>query len=244
MPSLAAVIRRMLSAVLPVDCANCGITLTDDPIPCFCRECWQAITPLSGPTCPRCGRPFASPVALAYSPRHLCAACRIHPPSFTQAWSLYAYESPLREAIRLFKYHKKVSLAVPLGDLMAEAFPQLPEVDLLIPVPLHASRLREREFNQSLLLADRLNRRLGLPLSYDNLVRVRPTQPQTELSRTARLKNLRRVFVVQRPDEVAGKRILLVDDVLTTGTTVNECAKALRKAGAADVYVGTLARTM
>lgn len=244
MLSLAAAIRRMLSAVLPVDCAICGIVLTDDPVPCFCRTCWHTITPLSGPVCPRCGRSFASPVALAYSPHHLCAACRAQPPSFTQARSLYAYEPPLREAIHLFKYHKKVSLAGPLGDLMTEAFPQHPAMDLLIPVPLHASRLREREFNQSLLLADRLNRQLRLPLSYDNLVRVRPTQPQTELSRAARLKNLRRVFVVRRPDEVAGKRILLVDDVLTTGTTVNECAKALRRAGAADVYVRTLARTM
>lgn len=127
---------------------------------------------------------------------------------------------------------------------MNVALQQPPDVDLLMPVPLHPSRLREREFNQSLLLADRLNRRLRLPLSYDNLIRVRPTQPQTELNRAARLKNLRRSFVVQRPEEVTGRRILLVDDVLTTGTTVNECAKALRKAGASDVYVGTLARTV
>jgi len=114
----------------------------------------------------------------------------------------------------------------------------------LMPVPLHSSRLREREFNQSLLLADRLNRRLGLPLSYGNLIRRRPTQSQTELTRSARLKNLRRAFFLLCPEEVSGKRILLVDDVFTTGTTVNECAKALRKASAADVYVCTLARTI
>jgi ComF family protein len=119
-----------------------------------------------------------------------------------------------------------------------------PPVDLIMPVPLHPSRLREREYNQSLLLADRLNRRLGGMLSYDNLQRTRRSVPQTELSRAARLKNLRRTFTVSRPAEVAGKRILLIDDVLTTGTTVNECAKALRRAGSSDVYVCTLARTM
>ena len=113
-----------------------------------------------------------------------------------------------------------------------------------MPIPLHPSRLREREYNQSLLLADELNRDLGLPLVYDNLVRLRATPPQTELSRSERLANLRRCFAVQRPADVIDKRVLLIDDVMTTGTTAHECAKALRKAGAGDVYVVTLARTL
>jgi ComF family protein len=113
-----------------------------------------------------------------------------------------------------------------------------------MPVPLHPTRLREREFNQSLLLADRLNRRLGFLLSFTNLGRVRSTEAQTRLRRSARLKNLRRAFQVRRPEEVAGKRVLLVDDVWTTGTTINECAKALRKAGAGDVFALTLARAV
>jgi len=244
MPSVAAIIRRVLNAVLPVECASCGRALADDPVPFFCQPCWESIHPLSGPSCPRCGRPFASTVALLYSPHHLCGACRLRRPAYTQAWSLYPYEPPLQDAIRLFKYHGKVALADALGSLMSAAVPHPLEVDLLMPVPLHPSRLKEREFNQSLLLADHLNRRLRLPLSYGNLIRVRRTEPQTALTRKARLKNLRRAFVVLRPQEVAGKKILLVDDVATTGTTVNECAKALRKAGAADVYVGTLARTV
>jgi ComF family protein len=127
---------------------------------------------------------------------------------------------------------------------MDAAHPAFPAVDLLMPVPLHPVRLRQREYNQSLLLADRLNQRLGLPVSYRNLVRSRHTPAQTELSRSARVKNLRRAFTVLHPEAVAGKRILLVDDVLTTGTTVNECAKALRRAGSSDVYVCTLARTI
>ena len=244
MSAMAALIRRVLNVVLPVECASCGRALADDSVPFFCQPCWESIHPLNGPSCPRCGRPFASTVALLYSPHHLCAACRIRRPAYTQAWSLYPYEPPLRDAIRLFKYHGKVALADALGSLMSAALPLPLEVDLLMPVPLHPSRLKEREFNQSLLLADRINCRLRLPLSYGNLIRVRQTQPQTALSRRARLRNLRRAFVVLRPEEVARKRILLVDDVATTGTTVNECAKALRRAGAADVYVGTLARTI
>ena len=244
MLTVAALTRRLLHAVLPVDCAACRTPLTDDPVPFFCRSCWSSIQPLSGPSCPRCGRPFSSPETLVYSPGHLCGPCRAHPPAYTQAWSAYPYIAPLHDALLLFKYRKKVSLAKALGDLLQDAAPPFPHLDIVIPVPLHPTRLREREYNQSLLLADRLNRRLRLPLSYDNLVRSRHTPPQTELSRAVRLTNLRRAFEVRRPSEVLGKRILLVDDVMTTGTTVHECAKALRKAGASDVYVCTLARTL
>ncbi len=244
MARLAAVIRRVMHALLPVDCTGCGIALSDDPVPFFCRTCWATITPLAGPACPRCGRPFASPVAQAFSPGHLCGDCRKRGPSYTKARSLFAYVPPLRDAIRLFKYHRKVVLAEDLGNLMMQAFEPFPEVDVLMAVPLFPTRLREREFNQALLLADRVNRRLRLPLSQDNLVRIRQQPSQTELTRAARLKNLRRTFTVLRPKEVAGKRILLIDDVMTTGTTVNECAKVLRRAGASDVYVCTLARTI
>jgi ComF family protein len=117
-------------------------------------------------------------------------------------------------------------------------------VDVIIPVPLSLARLRTREYNQSLLLADRVSQARNIPLSYDNLVRIRETAPQTELSRAVRLKNLRRAFAVRRPQDMTGKRVLVIDDVFTTGTTVNECAKALRKAGASEVYVCTLARTV
>lgn len=243
MQGLTEVLQRLLHLVLPVECAGCGITLADDPVPFFCRSCWAGVTPLSGPACPRCGRPFPSPVSLRFSPEHLCGPCRTRRPAYTKAWSLYPYTPPLQDALRLFKYHGKVALADTLGQLLqASILP--PRVDLLMPVPIHPARLREREFNQSLLLADRMNRTLRLPLSFDNLIRLRPTPPQTTLSRSARLKNLRHVFAVRRPDEVRERRILLIDDVFTTGTTVNECAKTLRKAGAADVYVCTLARTL
>jgi ComF family protein len=127
---------------------------------------------------------------------------------------------------------------------MIDALPSGIDVDVMIPVPLHPARLRTREFNQSLLLADQLGRYLALPVSATNLVRTAATDPQTTLTRQARLRNLRKAFAVRRPQDIAEKRILLVDDVFTTGTTLNECAKTLRKAGAGPVFALTLARTV
>jgi ComF family protein len=115
---------------------------------------------------------------------------------------------------------------------------------VIIPVPLHIRRLREREFNQSLLLADHIGCSLNIPVAYTNLVRTVPTPAQTTLSRKSRQINLRRAFAVRRPEAIVNKRILLIDDVFTTGTTVNECAKALRRAGSADVFALTLGRTV
>ncbi|HSA60941.1 MAG TPA: ComF family protein [Nitrospiraceae bacterium] len=241
---LPAFLRQAMRFLLPVDCATCGSALADDPIPLFCTNCWGAISPLPHSRCARCDRPFASPVATAYSPGHVCQSCAERPPSYTRAWTLYPYLSPLRDAICLLKYRGKVALASPLARLMTDRLPPLDALDLIIPVPLHPQRLREREFNQSLLLADRIARYLNAPVFLDNLSRIIPSPAQTTLSRKDRLKNLRGAFAVRHADSIAGKRILLIDDVFTTGATVNECAKTLRKAGSGDVFVLTLARTM
>ena len=227
-----------------MSCGACGIDLTDDPFPFICRPCWARIAPLSQPRCPRCGIPFASPVALTYSPGHTCGACRRRKPSYTRAWSLFPYESPLRDLVHLLKYKNKMVLGPVLGRLMCEQLPVLREIDLVLPVPLAPQRLLEREYNQSLLLADSIARAIGTQLDWSSLVRVRQSTPQTALPRRARLKNLRQTFAVAKPERISGRRVLLVDDVFTTGTTVNECAKALRKAGSAEVYVVTLARTL
>ncbi|MEX5213028.1 MAG: ComF family protein [Nitrospiraceae bacterium] len=241
---IGSVRRRILNQLLPLSCGTCGIALTDDPLPFICRRCWAQITPLPQPRCPRCGIPFASPLASIYSPDHTCRSCRRHKPSYTRAWSLFPYESSLRNLVHLLKYRKKIALGSVLGRLMCEHLPALPEIDLVMPVPLARQRLLEREYNQSLLLADPISRAIGKPLDWCSLVRVRPRTPQTALPRRARLKNLRRTFAVANPAQISGRRVLLVDDVFTTGTTVNECAKALRKAGSDAVFVVTLARTL
>lgn len=132
----------------------------------------------------------------------------------------------------------------PLARLMISALPREIDIDIIIPVPLHPSRLRVREFNQSLLLADQLGRHLARPVSATHLVRITATDPQTTLPRQARLRNMRNAFEVHRPQDLTDKRILLVDDVYTTGATLNECAKTLRKADSGPVFALTLARTI
>lgn len=237
-------LRRATRFFFPIQCVVCGCSLSDDLMPHFCTNCWSTLRPMPPARCARCDRPFVSPVATTYSPRHVCPPCTQHPPSYTRAWTLYPYTPPLQDAIRLLKYEGKVSLARPLAKLMINSLPRLDAIDLIIPVPLHHERLCQREFNQALLLADQIGRHLNISLSYSNLVRTTSTPPQTSLSRKSRLKNLRHAFVVRHPAQLMNKRILLIDDVFTTGTTVNECAKTLRRSGSADVFVITLARTI
>jgi ComF family protein len=236
--------RRAIRFFLPVHCSNCRSLLADDPIPHFCSDCWDAISLMPDARCARCDLPFPSTIATTYSPNHVCQPCAERPPSYTKAWTLYPYMPPLQHAIRLFKYQGKVSLAAPLASLMIARLPPINFIDVIIPVPLHIERLREREFNQSLLLADHIGRRLDIPVAYTNLVRTVSTPAQTTLSRKSRQKNLRRAFTVRRPDAIIKRRILLIDDVFTTGTTVNECAKVLRRAGSSDVFALTLSRTV
>ena len=242
MHTTSRLLRCLLHAVFPMPCRLCGQPLRDDPIPFFCQPCWNSITPIGPPTCPRCARPFPSPHALSHSPGHLCGWCRLHPPAYHLAQTPYAYQSPLKEAIGLFKYHGKTQLAFPLAQLIARASDPPTNIDAILAVPLHPRRLREREFNQSLLLAHHLGKQWNLPVPPSPLRRTKLTPPQTTLTRRERLKNLRRCFAVTTPSAIEGKTLLLVDDVFTTGTTVNECAKTLRKAGAKAVYVCTLAR--
>jgi ComF family protein len=242
--SMPGFLRQAVRFFLPVECAACHTPLADDPTLYFCSRCWSTITPPSPSRCARCDRPFVSPLATVFSPQHICQPCRERPPSYTKAWTLYPYRSPLQDAICLFKYEGKVSLADPLAHLMIDRLPPLEGIDLIIPVPLHAERLREREFNQSLLLADRIGRHLNTPVSCTALTRIAPTPPQTTLSRKERLNNLHGAFAVSRSKAIIGKRILLIDDVFTTGATVNVCAKTLRKAGSGHVFVLTLGRTV
>ncbi|MGD9851300.1 MAG: double zinc ribbon domain-containing protein [Nitrospirales bacterium] len=237
-------LHALLHLIFPSDCAVCHVPLRHEGIPFICRTCWATLSLLPSPCCPQCGQPFSSPVALAHSPTHICGACRQHPPAYTKAWSLYTYQSPLKEALALLKYRGKVTLAYPLAQLFIQHLPVLPPIDVIMPVPLHARRLREREFNQSALLASPLSQHLGRPLVLGQLIRRRQTIPQTSLTKKERLTNLREAFAVTQPEKILGKAVLLVDDVMTTGTTLHECAKTLIRAGSGQVYGVTLARMM
>ena len=236
--------RQALRFMMPVECIGCNRILGSDPIPFVCRLCWENIQPLTGPSCACCDQPFVSSSATLWTPDHKCQDCLERPPVYQRAWTLFPYVPPLQNAICSFKYRGKLGMAKPLASLMILAMPPSLKADIVVPVPLHPSRLRAREFNQSLLLADYIGRHMGLPVSATALIRVVSTDPQTTLTRHERLRNLRRAFAVRTPLAVTGRRILLVDDVFTTGTTLNECAKTLLKAGAESITAITLARTI
>lgn len=184
--------------------------------------------------------PFASDYALAASPSHLCGSCRESPPPFDAAVSGGEYGGPYRDLLHTFKFNQRPDLARYIAGLMMETI-SLPDVEVIMAVPLHPRRLRARGYNQSLLMAREMGRISGIPLSIDDLARVKATRPQFELKHDEREENVRGAFRVTRPAAVEGKRILLIDDVYTTGSTVRECAKVLKKAGAEAVFVATAA---
>jgi ComF family protein len=154
------------------------------------------------------------------------------------------FEGSLREAIHQFKYKPCRALGKPLGTWMCGNLRVLTTFDIIMPVPLHNSRLRQRGFNQALLLAFPLSTAVQTVLCHDNLWRIRPTRPQVELSGNERIRNVAGAFALRRPQDIAGLSVLLVDDVFTTGATLNECADVLKSAGVASVTALTLARAL
>ena len=236
----------VLDLVFPAVCPVCHARSDDRLHRPFCQACWAALPLLPDPGCRICGRVFVGlPAGLA------CEACRREPPPFDYARAVAAYRDGMRAAIHALKYRGRTAVAAPLAALLAEAGARLlaapgagPEIPLdgIVPVPLHPARLAERGFNQAELLAAPCAERWRRPLLGHALVRVRPTQPQTELDAAGRRRNVAGAFAVARPAAVAGRRLLVVDDVLTTGATVWAAARALRQAGAASVGVLVLAR--
>jgi ComF family protein len=177
----------------------------------------------------------------------LCGDCLVTERYFTRARSVGYYQGMLLDAIHQFKYNGKVLFSSLLGDLLANcslSSIDFRNYDLLIPVPLHKKRLRERGFNQALLLAGRIKKRWKLPVDCSVLKRIRWTDSQINLSRRIRLKNIKGAFQVMNQGKIKEKKILLVDDVYTTGFTANECSKTLIKSGASRVDVLTLARAV
>lgn len=232
---------RLLDFLLPQRCAGCG----KFPRPLFCEACRERLVPVEAPFCARCGQPF--PPLAHHAP--MCAKCRQEPPAFEVARSAFFYEEPLRTALHRFKYSRRHGLATSLGRLLIEALEgflqqEIPwsEVEALVPVPLHPARLRERGFNQSERLAREVGRHLGKPVATDWLHRVRNTMPQVGLTASQRQRNVQGAFRAFLPEGAQGRGLLLIDDLYTTGATVRECAKALKRAGAGGVWVLTLAR--
>jgi ComF family protein len=207
----------------------------------FCAACWAALPLWSDVGCPGCARLFPGLPAGAR-----CEECRRAPPPFEWLHAAGAYRDGLRAAIHALKFRGRVAVAAPLAALLAERGAALVgtagPIDAVVPVPLHPARLAERGFNQAELLAAPCARAWERPLVTGALVRTRPTRPQTELDAAERSANVAGAFAVRRPAALAGRRVLLIDDVLTTGATARAAARALREAGAAAVDVLVLAR--
>jgi ComF family protein len=225
-----------LTLLFPERCPSCNSLTIHLGL---CPRCSEALYP-TDPACPVCALPGHATVT--------CSRCRLRPPPWRAVRAPWRYGGELVAAIRRFKWGARhgagrPELARPLGQLLAPALAGL-EVDVIVPVPLHAERIRERGFSQALALAVEVRRmaRLRASLEPSLLVRERKTQVQAGLGRAARERNVARAFVTPEPARVRGRRILLVDDVMTTGATAASCARALRAAGAAEVIVAALAR--
>lgn len=206
-----------------------------------CLRCLEAPKPFSAEVfCPRCRMAFSEAEHLGEGGE--CELCASGVTQFAAAYSYGFYEDELRGLILLLKYGGIRTLAPRMGAWLADALPRDRRFDAIVPVPLHWWRQLRRGFNQSELLAAELGRRTGLPVRAGAMKRERATPKQSLLDNAGRQSNVAGAFRVARPAEVAGRRILLLDDVLTTGATLNACAAALKKAGATHVSALTLAR--
>ena len=219
--------------------------------PHVCSGCLGGFKPIRDPFCSMCGVVFKS----HSDTEHLCGDCIKQPKAFHQARAVGLYTPGFMELLHQLKYRGKIQLAEPLGELLRAAFLcywKENYFDLVVPVPLHKKKMCQRGFNQASLLIDNwakagerlCGRRIELPVDRKALVRAKPTAPQTGLGRAARQQNIKRAFKVTEPWRISAKRILLVDDVFTTGATAGECARVLMKAGAERVDVLTLARAV
>jgi ComF family protein len=226
-----------LDLVFPAVCPVCDEVLGAGRRDPLCGACWAAIPRLGPPGCARCGRPDSSMPGETDTP---CVVCDAAPPAWDWALAGADYEGVVREALHALKFEGRRALARPLAALVLERVGRRLDVDGLVPVPLAPARERERGFNQASLVAERLAKALRCPVRPGWLRRVRPTAPQSELGAAERRSNVRGAFAAA--PAVAGQRVIVVDDVLTTGATVAECARALRAAGAAWVGVLTVAR--
>jgi ComF family protein len=244
-PAAAVSALRKIPAALfnlffPDDCRVCGKPLANVSRIPVCPACLAEPRPLAAEYfCAQCRTPFVNPAPLDEQGR--CPLCRRGLRGFDAAYCFGSYEDPLRALIHLFKYTRIRTLAGPLGEMIASAVPRDQSFDVVTPMPLHWRRRLTRGFNQSELLARAVARRYGLRV--ENVVSRRKATPaQAGLSNAKRRANVAGAFQVKRPQAIAGRRVLLVDDVMTTGATAAACAAALRQAGASYVALLTLAR--
>jgi competence protein ComFC len=228
-------------ALFPTFCRTCGRLLEASGERVLCRSCLEEIVPTRLPVCPRCGRFFDGVGDL-----HLCSECVVDPPPFAVHRSCARYRGRLKDALLLLKYRKYRPLGRPIARFVFETHRRndalWDDVDIIVPVPLHARRERERGFNQTGLIAREVGKLYGVAVDFKVLKKIRNAPPQTSLERRGRLENVRNAYRTIRPERVRGRTVLLIDDVYTTGSTLRECAAVLAAAGAREVRAITVAQ--
>jgi ComF family protein len=240
---LAEALARLSDLLYPRRCAVCDADLDPRAVDPLCSGHRREIVLTEGPFCDRCGKRMFAPAGDGL----LCADCRETRRYFDRGFSATVYNDVMRALVHRFKYDMREYLAVSFARWMGEFMRSQVDVatlDAIVPVPLHWRRFHYRGFNQAVALARPLARQFSLPLISRVLRRTRHTVPQVQLQPEEREKNIRGAFHVRRPTRIEGLRLLLVDDVFTTGATLNECARVLKDAGAAAVTAFTLTRPL
>lgn len=231
----------LLDIVFPFNCFICRKHLNRQTREPICSDCLQLIEKNLPPFCAKCGGNLKEPEMQ----KGWCLACQKKNYHFKRAWSTTSYQGVMEELIHLFKYRNKSQLAKPLSRIMIDFMHSynlaLKGFDILVAVPLHSSRLREREYNQAHLLAQNISLAFKIPLSKGNLQRLRATKPQSSLPPQKRCDNVTDAFALKNSAEFKDKRVLIIDDLFTTGATCSEVARLLNAAQANSVYALTLA---
>jgi ComF family protein len=227
--------RSVLDFALPPRCGGCGIIVDD--IDSFCGDCWARLDFLQG-GCLRCGIPLKATDA------ETCGACLAHPPRLDRIRAAVAYGDISRSIALRLKYGRKTALARTMARYMRPLVGELPGDCILVPVPLHPRRLWNRGFNQSAIVAREIGRRTGIPVAVDALRRTRSTPPLKGMGMRQRRRTVAGAFRALDPSRVRGRTVILIDDVMTTGSTANACARVLKRAGAERVDLISWARVI
>ena len=231
-------VETAITFLFPAQCKVCESNIGLEPIPYLCEDCWDCLKIVTPPWCEICGINNVDGV---------CDVCATTPPRYGKLRTIAFYDTILQKIIHLYKFEKRKSLAKHLSYLMIKHQPKdcdYKEYDYILPIPIHRNRLRERGFNQSTLLAQSISNEIGINICTDALIRSKNTSPQSSLTRDARQTNVVGAFGIKNRNLIRGKRILILDDVFTTGATVNEAVNILWNEDPVEIDVLTLARTV
>lgn len=239
------ILKKILEIFFPSHCVFCEKIISKDAL--FCNDCWPKLQFITDPKCKICSYPFEFQICHDTADL-ICSNCLVKKPSYDKSFTIFRYNYILKKVVSNLKYRDQTFLAKKFARILFDKVKnEIVDCDLIIAAPLHLKRLKKRKFNQAGLLAKEISKfSKQSKFIPDFLIRVKNTRPQIELRKKQREKNLKRAFLVNKKyrELVKGKKILLIDDVMTTGATVENCAKELKRRGAKEVLVLTIAKTV